>query len=484
MALNNFFFLIIFAVILCGYWLLGFLFQKKACRKNIMTIYLLLCSYAIVAISDIRFLICVAAITVIAYLTPLAYKKSALGIANGWIRIGVIANLLFLGVFKYFDFFYGEISALLGRESVALKIILPIGISFYTFSAISYIVDVSKNKIEENISFSEVALYIAFFPKLMSGPIVRAKTFFEQLPFLGDNSLHNLEAGIQIFVYGCFKKMVLADHIGVFVDQVYHAPSVYHTFTVILATLGYSLQIYFDFAGYSDMAIGISKILGFNFDWNFNFPYLSKNLTEFWKRWHISLSSWLQEYLYYSLGGNRKGKTRTHVNLVLTMVIGGLWHGAAWTFIVWGFLHGIALMFHKLFMNWKVKKYGDKFYTTKAWNVISVILTFLYANFCWIWFRANSFENAMAIIKQMVIFHDGIIQPYTWVFFGAVLLIIMTMVMWKKQQCSVKMPTVLEERYILFDLNTVKGLTIFFVLCGLTFAMAYYGNTVFIYGAF
>lgn len=484
MALNNFFFLLIFAVILCGYWLLGVLFQKKTCRKDVMTIYLLLCSYAIIAISDIRFLLCVVAITIIAYITPIAYSKNVLGVSKGWISAGVVANLFFLGVFKYFNFFYGEISALLGRESAALKIILPVGISFYTFSAISYIVDVYKKKIEVNTSLSEVALYIAFFPKLMSGPIVRAKAFFEQLPFLGDNSLQNLEIGIQIFVYGCFKKMVLADHIGVFVDQVFHAPTVYHTFTVILATMGYSLQIYFDFAGYSDMAIGISKILGFNFDWNFNFPYISKNLTEFWKRWHISLSSWLQEYLYYSLGGNRKGKTRTYINLVLTMVIGGLWHGAAWTFIVWGFLHGIALMFHKLFMNWKVKRYGDKFYTTKAWNVISLALTFLYANFCWIWFRASSFENAIAMIKQMIIFHDGIIQPYTWVFFGLFLLIIVTMVMWKKRQCSVKMPTMLGERYILFDLSTVKGLTIFFILCGLTFATAYYGNTVFIYGAF
>lgn len=484
MALNNFFFLLIFAVILCGYWLLGLLFQKKACRKDVMTIYLLLCSYAIVAISDIRFLLCVVAITVIAYITPIAYSRNTLGITKGWIYIGVMCNLVFLGVFKYFNFFYGEISVLLGRESAALKIILPVGISFYTFSAISYIVDVYKKKIEVNTSLSEVALYISFFPKLMSGPIVRAKVFFEQLPFLGDNSLKNLEVGIQIFVYGCFKKMVLADHIGVFVDQVFHAPTVYHTFTVILATIGYSLQIYFDFAGYSDMAIGISKILGFDFDWNFNFPYLSKNLTEFWKRWHISLSSWLQEYLYYSLGGNRKGKARTYVNLILTMVIGGLWHGAAWTFIVWGALHGVALMVHKLFMNWKLKKYGDKFYTTKVWNVLSVVFTFLYANFCWIWFRGGSFKNAMDIIKQMVIFHDGIIQPYTWVFFGGVLLIVVTILMWKKRQCGVKMPAEIAERYILFDLNTVKGLTIFFVLCGLTFAMAYYGNTVFIYGAF
>lgn len=484
MALNNFFFLIIFAAILGGYWLLGLLFKGKDCRKKVMTIYLLVCSYAIVAISDIRFLLCLIIITFIGFATSIAYSKKAMGITKGWITIGVVGNLLFLGVFKYFNFFYGEISALLGRESVALKIILPIGISFYTFSTISYIVDVYRKKIEANHSFVEVALYISFFPKLMSGPIVRAKTFFEQLSSLGDNSLANLEVGIQIFIYGCFKKMVIADHIGVFVDQVFHAPSAYHTFTVILATIGYSMQIYYDFAGYSDMAIGISKIVGFDFDWNFNFPYLSKNLTEFWKRWHISLSSWLQEYLYISLGGNRKGNVRMYINLVLTMVIGGFWHGAAWTFIVWGFLHGVALMVHKLFMNWKVKKYGDKFYTTKVWNVISVVLTFLYANFCWIWFRASSFENAMAIIKQMAVFHDGVIQPYTWVFFGVIMLIIMTAVMWKKRKCSAKMPDTLNGRYILFDLNTVKGLTIFFVLCGLTFATAYYGNTVFIYGAF
>lgn len=484
MALNNFFFLLIFVIILCGYWFFGWLFRKEECKKRVLTIYLLLCSYVIVTISDFRFLFCVVAVTLIAYITPLAYKRAVFGIAKGWIHLGILSNLLFLGVFKYFNFFYSEISRLFGRGTVTLKLFLPLGISFYTFSAVSYIIDAYKSKIEENKSFCEVALYIAFFPKLMSGPIVRAKLFFEQLKVLGDNSLQNLEIGIQIFMYGCFKKMVLADHIGVFVDQVYQAPAAYHSMTVILATIGYSLQIYFDFAGYSDMAIGISKILGFDFEWNFNFPYLSKNLTEFWKRWHISLSSWLQEYLYYSLGGNRKGKIRTYINLILTMVIGGLWHGAAWTFIIWGFLHGGGLMVHKSFMNWKKRRVGDKFYTTKVWNVISTGLTFLYVSFCWIWFRASDVENALNIIRQMLVWQNGIIQPYIWVFFGGFLLVISTMRMWKKRQCSLKIPLEISERYSLVDLSTIKGLTMFFVFCGLTIAMAYYGNTVFIYGAF
>lgn len=484
MSLNNFFFLLLFSLILGGYWLVSALFHASKNKRKILVTYLLLCSYLLIAISDIRFLICVLIITGIAYFVPLTYEKKSAASAKKWMMFGVIANLCFLGIFKYFNFFYVEICTLLGRDAVALKLILPIGISFYTFSAISYIVDVYKKKILVNSSILEVALYIAFFPKLMSGPIIRAKTFFEEIECLGMNRLKNLEIGIQIFIYGCFKKMVLADHIGVFVDQVFHAPTAYHTFTVLLAALGYSLQIYFDFAGYSDMAIGISKILGFNFEWNFNFPYLSKNLTEFWKRWHISLSTWLQEYLYYSLGGNRKGKWRTYINLVLTMLIGGLWHGAAWTFIVWGALHGIGLMVHKLFMNWKQKKFGDKFYTTRCWNVISVLLTFCYVNFCWIWFRASSFRNAMTVLKQMFMFCDGIIQPYTWVLFGAIILMITTFLMWKKRQCSVKMSNDISERYILFDLNTVKGLLIFFVICGLTIGMAYYGNTVFIYGAF
>lgn len=484
MTLNNFFFIVFFTVILLIYWTIASVIKRADIKKSVLSIYLLICSYLFVLLSDFRFFACVIAVSAIAYLSPVLYEKNIFGIKKFWIGLGIVLNLILLGVFKYFDFFYVQISQLLGVESSAFNLILPIGISFYTFSSISYIIDVYRKKIELHTSVIEVALYVAFFPKLTSGPIVRAAEFFEQLSFLGTKLSENFKVGIQIFMYGFFKKMVLADHLGVFVDEVFFAPDAFHTFTIFWAVLSYSLQIYFDFSGYSDMAIGISKMLGFNFSWNFNFPYLSKNPTEFWKRWHISLSSWLQEYLYYPLGGNRKGKNRAYVNLVLTMLLGGLWHGAAWTFVVWGMLHGAALVFHKIFMQWKQKKYGDKFYTTKIWSCVSNILTFIYVSFCWIWFRASSSENALNMIERMLCYHDGILQPYTWTIYAGILLIIATIVMWKKRKCSSKMPEYVGERYLLLDLSTFRGLCLFIVFCGLTIGLGYFGNTAFIYGAF
>lgn len=484
MSLNNFFFIIFFAVTFSIYWILAKTIKLQCARSRVLSIYLLLCSYYFVGISDIRFLLCVIGITGVSYGTPILYEKGVFGKKQIWIFLGVIVNLLFLGVFKYLDFFCVQITRLLGSKSVALEIMLPIGISFYTFSSIGYIVDAYHKKLEAGSSFLDVALYIAFFPKLSSGPIVRAKDFFAQLPSLGENLLENFKCGIQIFAIGCFKKMVLADHLGVFVDEVFFAPDAFHSVTILWAVISYSLQIYFDFSGYSDMAIGISKMFGFDFSWNFNFPYLSKNLTEFWKRWHISLSSWLQEYLYYSLGGNRKGVMHTYVNLVLTMLLGGLWHGASWTFVVWGLLHGVGLVVHKLFMKWKVRANKSAFFDTKLWNGFSVVLTFAYVTFCWIWFRASSFENAWNMIRRMFIYHDGILQPYTWTIYAMVVLLIATIVMWKRRKCDGKMPLRLEERYILLNLNTICGLCLFFVFCGLIIGLAYFGNTAFIYGAF
>lgn len=476
MSLNNFYFIILFGILLLGYWVIG--------RKQWQKRYLLLWSLGMIAASDLRFLVCVLFVTLICYIIPIAYVKKLFGISKGWVYFGVIVNLLFLGVFKYFNFFYEQICGLLGMKSVVFELILPLGVPFYTFSAISYILDVYHEKILPNRSLTEIALYISFFPKLLSGPIVRANDFFAQLNTLGNDRLRNLECGLQIFVYGCFKKMVLADHLGVFVDQVFLAPKAYHWMTVLWAVFSYSLQIYLDFSGYSDMAIGISKILGFEFHWNFNFPYLSKNLTEFWKRWHISLSSWLQEYLYYSLGGNRKGKARTYCNLILTMLLGGLWHGSSWTFIIWGLLHGCGLVVHKIFRNWKLHHGKRGFFDSNGWNVCACCLTFCYVAFCWIWFRAADFQNAREIMEQIVLLKKGIQQPYTWSMIAAAILIGTTIAAKKYNKCEIKMPKTVKERYLLLDLNRVKGLTLFFVLCGLTVVLAYYGNTVFIYGAF
>lgn len=226
----------------------------------------------------------------------------------------------------------------------------------------------------------DLALYLAFFPKFLSGPIVRPDKFRKQLQSGAQGiDLNNLQTGIQLVVWGMFKKMVIADHLAIFVEDVFSAPGAFHSFTCIWAMISYSLQIYFDFSGYSDMAIGLAKMLGIEIDKNFDLPYISKNVTEFWKRWHISLSSWLQDYVYISLGGNRKGKIRTQVNLILTMLLGGLWHGASWTYIVWGGIHGLALVIHKKFRTM------CKSETSNVKEICSIILTFIYITITWVW---------------------------------------------------------------------------------------------------
>lgn len=386
-------------------------------------------------------------------------------------KLSIVVLLLVLGVFKYYNFFVESFSWL-GLSKNTINLFLPLGISFYTFSAISYIIDVARKKYSANKSCLETLLYMGFFPKLLAGPIVRADEFFRQLPNILSLKWKNIEIGIQIFVIGLFKKMVLADRLGVFVDDIFYAPVAFDSFTILWGVISYSLQIYLDFSGYSDMAIGVSKVFGFDFKDNFNFPYLAKNVTEFWKRWHISLSSWLQEYLYYSLGGNRKGKIRTYVNLFLTMLLGGLWHGAAWTFVAWGALHGLALIIHKLFMKWKGTKFGNKYASNYLWNQVSVAMTYVFISFCWIFFRATSFENASNVIKGMCSAQTGIIQPYTWTLFALVLFIIAYIKRIKNAESPIQ------------DLSTIKGQTIFFTFCGLIIMLMYVGNTAFIYGAF
>jgi alginate O-acetyltransferase complex protein AlgI len=271
---------------------------------------------------------------------------------------------------------------------------------------------------------------------------------------------------------------VLADHLGVFVDDVFRAPTAFNTGTVILAAVSYSLQIYFDFSGYSDMAIGVSKILGFDFKPNFNLPYFAQNVSEFWKRWHISLSSWFQDYLYIPLGGSRKGTVRTYINLMLVMLISGLWHGAGWTFIAWGALHGIASCVNKA-VGKTLKNLGA---------FVNVIITFVVVTFFWVVFRASSFTNAVQIWSGMVTPHAGISQPYTWSFFAIACLIVESVVAWihSKNIRSVDKAgnLVVNGFYPILNLSKFWAQVIFITFCGITIIMGYYGNTAFIYGAF
>ena len=460
MSLNGFRFLILFAAIFFILLLLQVGRKGKAdyiCGR-IQLVILLLFSYALIFSVDIRFGICILAETVITYIIGRLIKNCQKILTGG----GITLLLLMLGYFKYSDFFVNSFRGLIGADSITLNIIVPMGISFYTFTAISYLIDVYRGKYEAEKDLLNFSLFIAFFPKLTAGPIVRGDCFLSQARQYKGIKIENFEAGIQIFVFGLFKKMVLADHLGVFVDDVFFAPSAYNTFTVFLAVLSYTLQIYFDFSGYSDMAIGLSKIVGFDFPKNFNLPYIATGMSDFWKRWHISLSSWFQDYLYIPLGGSRKGKTRTYLNLLIVMLVSGLWHGAAWTFILWGLFQGVASCVSR----WIGKKKG----------VVNGVVTFVVVSLLWVIFRAESFTNAIDVYKALFTWHTGIMQPYTWTFFALVVLLISTIVAVIRKSG--------EGSYPVMKLDRVWTLTVFFTFTGLTIIMAYYGNTAFIYGKF
>lgn len=454
-------------------WAALFLASRAKCPAADKWI-LLAASFGMIAWADWRFAAVLAALCVVTWYCA-AKKHTAAGIA---------AALAALGFFKYTNFFGESFAKLFGADYTALNIILPLGISFYTFSAISYLADVQRGK-QDARSLLDVTVYLAFFPKLTSGPIQRSGDFFRQLDGPREMGWNAFSAGVQIFMFGLFKKIVLADHISDFVNQVFDAPAAFGSATVLFAAVGYALQIYFDFSGYSDMAIGTARILGIFLPRNFDLPYLSRNVTELWKRWHISLSSWLQDYLYISMGGSRKGLPRTYGNLILTMVLGGIWHGASWNYIVWGLLHGIALAVHKVYM--KLTDSPNRTHSLVG-NAFSTAVTFLFTTFCWIFFRAESLPKAMAVVKQIVSFRQGLQQPYMWVIVGLVVLSAASFTASRHSRTEgstgKKNQSPVQGFYPLLDLTNFWQLTVFFVFCGLILCLAYTGGSPFIYGKY
>ena len=437
---------------------------------------LLIASYLFVAFADYRFAIVLVGLSISTWF--FARNKNTT-------VFGVVIAVLALAFFKYTNFFVESFVKLFGNDFVALKIILPLGISVYTFSAIGYLIDIRRDKTDAKDLLS-VALYLSYFPKITSGPIQKSKDFFTQIEKKRVIGWNTFSTGIQIYMIGLFKKIVLADRLSVFVNQVYETPLAFGSGTVFLATVAYSMQIYFDFSGYSDMAIGVSKMIGIELPRNFNLPYLSHNVTELWKRWHITLSSWLQEYVYISLGGNRKGTFRTYLNLVLTMLIGGLWHGANWTYVIWGLLHGIALAVHKLWM--KISNSSEKYHSTIG-NILAIVFTFLFTNLCWVFFRAESIEKAFVIIKRIISFESGVSQPYMWFFIALIILIIASIVALLHSKNNVsnitkKNISFVDGYYPIVKLESFWGLVIFFVFCGLILCWAYTGGSPFIYGTY
>ncbi len=477
MSFTEYGFFAFFAVVYAAMWISKLLFGKKSSFASINKIILLAASYALTAFADWKFCFSLLLVTVLIYFIAIFINKNEKN-SKVLLSVGVTVILIQLGFFKYYDFFSQSIGVLLGKDFVTLNLIAPLGISFYSFSAIGYLIDVYRKKYPANKNFIDVALYISFFTKLVSGPIVKPEKFWSQLDSAHCVSLKNLESGIQIVALGIFKKMVLADNLAVFVNDVFAAPKAFDSVTILLAMISYSLQIYFDFSGYSDIAIGFSKILGFDFDKNFNLPYASLNPTEFWKRWHISLSQWLQEYLYISLGGNRKGKFRTNLNLLLTMLIGGLWHGANFTFIAWGGINGVALIIHKYYL--KSRRNKDSSFMPGLKKIFSAMLCFAFATFTWVFFRAESFGNAADMFVGLTN-TDGITQIYSWTF--AAMFYAIAEIIWALLSKN-KNGEKISSEYIILDLTKISGLAFFFTFVGITVLLAYIGNTAFIYGNF
>ncbi len=389
MVFNSLQFLVFFIAVYSIYLVLGHRAQNR---------FLLVASYAFYAAWDYRFLSLLIISTTIDYLIGLriADNKSHM-VRKRLISSTIIFHLGLLGFFKYFNFFADGLSglvALIGFSAshFTLDVVLPLGISFYTFVSMSYVIDVYRDRITPCRNFLDFALFIAFFPPLVSGPIGRGPLLIPQILKPRVITPDNLADGFFLIIWGLFKKVVIADNLSFTVNEIFAKSHGFVDGEVFIAALFFTFQIYADFSGYTDIARGISKLMGFDLMLNFNLPYFARNPSDFWHRWHISLSSWLRDYLYIPLGGNRYGEIRTYRNLILTMTLGGLWHGAAWNFVCWGFYHGIVLTAHRFlgrvgFIN-PDRQHGLIIEEVIKYSSIGVM--FIFTIYGWLLFRANS----------------------------------------------------------------------------------------------
>jgi len=374
-------------------------------------IFLIIASYVFYGYWDWRFLFLILLSTVVDYVIAIKLDEhDSDKVRKGLLLASIVINLGILGVFKYFNFFTESFQALSNNfgyelDMVHLNIILPVGISFYTFQTMSYTMDVYKHKIKAEHSFVNLALYVSFFPQLVAGPIEKAAHLLPQIQTLIRPTLLHFKEGFILITMGMMKKVLIGDTCGLYVDHIFSEPSQYQSFELLSALLLFAVQIYADFAGYTSIGRGVAKMLGIDLVHNFKQPYLSANITEFWRRWHMSLSSWLKEYLYiWGLGGNRKGKIRTYVNLMLTMLIGGLWHGSSWNFVVWGGIHGLGLAGHKLLLG---DKKAQSSFTYSGMGSLMMYLfkalgTFIIVLIAWLFFRVTDFGQTLDIINEML----------------------------------------------------------------------------------
>ncbi|MCC6697751.1 MAG: MBOAT family protein [Candidatus Hydrogenedentes bacterium] len=401
-------------------------------QQNLM---LLAASYIFYGAWDWRFLGLMLISTVIDYAVALRLRTAEAPRARkGLLLVSICANLGLLGAFKYFNFFASSLADLAGAFGITLhwttlSIVLPVGISFYTFQTLSYTIDVYRRKLEATDRFFDFALFVAFFPQLVAGPIERASHLLPQVLKPRTITWDQSTRGVYLIAFGLFKKVVIADGVAHSVDTIYNAGLNVTWADIILATYLFALQIYCDFSGYSDIARGSAKLMGFDIMVNFRLPYFSSNPSEFWRRWHISLSTWLRDYLYSPLGGNHHGTAKTYRNLMTTMVLGGLWHGAAWNFVLWGVFQGAILCIHRPFA--KGRKDAPPRTGLSAWVMQAASVAFFFHVTCygWLLFRARSFEQIAVYTARLVTdfgnLHTSIPMPPFATLLGIPLLVLL-----------------------------------------------------------
>ncbi len=393
-------FLVFFAVVFAFSWI-----ERSHRRRKL---WLLAASYLFYAGWDWRFLSLIAASTLIDFAAALALRRARRpGARRALLLASVGLNLGLLGVFKYYGFFVESAAGLLSALGLAPaarvpEIVLPVGISFYTFQTLSYTIDVYRRELEPVRSLTDFALFVSFFPQRVAGPIVRAADFLPQLeapPRWRDVAVRR---HLTLFLIGFVKKGCIADNVAPFADRVFEAPETFTALAVWTAVVLYAAQIYCDFSGYSDMAIACAGLLGYRLAPNFAFPYLATGVADFWRRWHVSLSTWLRDYLYVPLGGSRGSRFATHRNLLLTMVLGGLWHGAAWTFVAWGALHGLALVAQR---EWR-RLAAPRLPALPGGRALAAAVTLHWVLLTWIFFRAQSFAGAATLARAFLLFES------------------------------------------------------------------------------
>ena len=392
MLFNSFTYAIFLAIVVCIYWFIPYKWRNY---------FLILSSYIFYGIWNIDGVLLLLVFSIVNWVLGLWLKSLDGRNRKLVLGIGIFLNITLLCVFKYYNFLLENISFLSDKNHglfTDFKIFLPLGISFFVFEAISFLVDTYKGENSLN-NFWSFSLYISFFPHLIAGPIVRVKQLAPQLTTDKKFSLTTLLSGFDLLSIGIFKKVVLADNLASLVETSFKTSHISAWDIWIIGAL-FSMQIYLDFAGYTDMARGSAKLLGYDLPINFNFPYVSRSIGEFWRRWHITLSNWLRDYLYISLGGSRLSQNRTYINLLITMALGGLWHGAGWTYIIWGFYQGIALVIHRAFASSSIAK---SLFEQNFWGRFSAwMLTYITIVFGWIIFRANNLLQLSTWIQTLL----------------------------------------------------------------------------------